>query len=239
LNSWSFVLDGQTVLTSKFPLSYSTDPAFVVAEATAASDTSKALGPVEFSQLSYFHGANWRQVDSLIALSYCGTSVPCIGNSYGAASIGPGILLVGSNVPRPTDGSLLWTSRYVPLDIQVHPGAQFFVSSVLGATEYEGSAHLDAPKGMFVYVSLSTPVTTTPGLLGLLGSQDRFQRWTGAVNSRNLTIQILMTSNVSIAATWSTDTTVTTILLIIATALVLVTVIGSILKRKQINHVVQ
>jgi len=203
--SWSIMFDGKTVSNSSFPVSQSTDPAFVVAEGSANPNASSTLGPVKFRQLSYFNGMTWDSVDSLVALSYCGISVACFANSYGAMAIGPNLLLAGSNVPISADGSLLWTRGYVSLNIAVHPGAVFFVTSILGTREYSDNAQTSIPSGMFAYVSVSDTVTNTPGILGLIGGRDQFQGWSGAVNSRNLTVQVLMDSNKTINANWATD----------------------------------
>ncbi len=220
LNSWSFMLDGRAVSNSSFSVSHSVDPAFVIAEGNAAQNVSTILGPVKFSQLSYFDGSRWNSVNSLVALSYCGTGVTCFANSYGATAIGPNMLLVGSNVPKLQDGALLWTSGYVDLEVIVHPGTQFFVTSATGTDGYNGSAKVGVPMGMFVYVAISDTVASTPGVLGWIGGQDHFQEWSGAVSSKNLTIQILMDSNKTITANWNTDKTIPSIVV----AFILITI---------------
>ena len=207
-NSWRFMFDGETVSNSSFLVSQSTDPVFIVAEGNANVNASTTLGPVKFQQLSYFNGMSWNSVDSLVALSYCGTSVACFANSYGAMAIGPNLLLAGSNVPRSADGSLLWTSENLDLNIQVHPGAVFFVTSILGTSEYSDNAEINVPRGMFVYVSISDTVTNSPGILGLIGGRDQFQGWSGDVSSRNLTVRLLMDSNRTISADWATDASI-------------------------------
>jgi hypothetical protein len=230
-NSWSFMFDGKIVSNSSFPVSQSTDPAFVVAEGSANANESTMLGPVKFRQLSYFNGVRWNSVDSLVALSYCGTSVACFANSYGATAIGPNLLLAGSNVPRSADGSLLWTSRYVTLNIAVHPNALFFVTSILGTSQDTGNAEISIPQGMFAYVSLSDTVTNTPGIVGLIGGRDQFQGWSGAVNSRNLTVQVLMDSNKTINADWGTDASIPLIVVTVASIIILTLVIGATRRR--------
>ena len=230
-NSWSFMFDGKSVSNSSFPVSQSTDPAFIVAEGSANPNASTTLGPVKYSQLSYFNGASWNSVDSLVALSYCGVSVACFANSYGAKAIGPNLLLAGSNVPKSPDGSLLWTSEYVSLDIEVNSGAQFFVTSVLGTDEYRGNAQIDIPRGMFAYVAVSDTVTSTPGVLGLIGGQDRFQEWSGDVSSKNLTVQVLMDSNKTITANWETDASIPLIIVAVASITILSLVIGTARRR--------
>ena len=230
-DSWSFKFDGETVSNSSFPVSQSTDPAFVVAEGSANSNASTTLGPVKYRQLSYFNGVSWNAVDSLVALSYCGVSVACFANSYGAKAIGPNLLLAGSNVPKSQDGSLLWTSDYVSLDIEVNSGAQFFVTSILGTDEYRGNSQVDIPRGMFAYVAVSDMVTSTPGLLGLLGGQNHFQDWSGAVSSKNLTVQVLMDSNKTVTANWETDASIPLIIVAVASLTILSLVIRTARRR--------
>jgi hypothetical protein len=75
--------------------------------------------------------------------------------------------------------------------------------------DYYGTAEVDIPQGMLAYVSILDPTTNTPGVLGLIGGQDHFQGWVGAVSSRNLTVPILMNSDSSIKAEWTTDATAT------------------------------
>jgi hypothetical protein len=230
-NVWSFMFDGKIISNSSFPVSQSIDPAFMVAEGSANTNPSAMLGPVKFRQLSYFNGVSWNSVDSLVALSYCGVSVACFANSYGAMAVGPDLLLAGSAVPKSADGSLLWTSGYVSLNIQVDPSAAFFVTSVQETSEYTGNAKISAPKGMFAYVSLADPVTNTPGILGLIGGRDHFQGWSGAVNSRNLTVQLLMDSNKTITANWETDTSIPLIVVAVASIAILTFAIGAARRR--------
>jgi hypothetical protein len=218
--TWSFMVDGRTVESTTFPVTPSTDPAFIVAEGSATNE-SQLLGPVRFGGLSYFNGIQWTLVDSLIALSYCGISVACVANQYGAIAIGPDSILAGSGIPRSPDGTLLWTSEKERLLVQVHPGVQFFITSSLGTQTYEGDADITLPKGMFAYISLSETDTSTTGLLGWLGGHDRFEGWTGSVNSRNLTAQILMDSNKSVTAVWTTDASVPAVISLVALVFVI------------------
>ena len=231
LNSWSFMFDGKIVSNSTFLVSHSTDPVFMVAEGSGNANASTTLGPVKFNQLSYFNGVGWNSVDSLVALNYCGTSVGCFANSNGAMAIGPNLLLAGSNVPKSADGSLLWTSRYTNLNIAVYHNAMFFVTSILGTSEYTGNAEISIPMGMFAYVSLSDTVTNTPGILGLIGGRDRFQGWSGAVSSRNLTVQLLMNSNKTVTADWETDSSVPLTIVTVASIAILALVIVAARRR--------
>jgi hypothetical protein len=54
--------------------------------------------------------------------------------------------------------------------VQVHPGVQFFVTSVFGTQAYNGDAILTLPKRMFVYISLPDSDSGTPGFLGWFGA---------------------------------------------------------------------
>ena len=203
-NSWSFALDGRVIANTTFAVSRSQDPVLVVAEGSA-SNVTRSLGPVRFDNISYFNGIKWKQVDSLVALSYCGISVSCAANQYGAVSTGADSIIAGSGVPRVTDGTLLWTSELVQLSVNVHSGVQFILTSALGQDSFSGNASVQVPEGMFAYVSLPDTTSSSPGLLGWVGGQDRFQGWDGSVESKNLTIVVLMDSDKAITATWSTD----------------------------------
>jgi hypothetical protein len=220
---WEFAMDGKVVENTSFPVSRSADPVFIVAEGTA-SNVSQTLGPVRFGNLSYLGGSEWRQVESLIALSYCGISVACAASEYGVTAVGANAILAGSGIPRSDDGTLLWTSGLARLEVSVHPGVQFVVTSPLGASSYDGSATAQLPQGMFAYVSLADPVTSTPGILGWMGGQDRFQGWTGSVNSKNLTARVLMDSNKVVTATWDTDYSTPALFAILAVAAALILV---------------
>jgi hypothetical protein len=219
-NTWSFMVDNLTVEVTSFPVSPSTDPAFIVAEGSATND-SQPLGPVRFGGLSYFNGVRWTLVDSLIAVSYCGISVACVANEYGAIAIGPDSILAGSGIPKSPDGTLLWTSQKERLLVQVHPGVQFFITSSLGAETFEGEADVTLPKGMFAYISLSETDASTTGLLGWIGGHDRFEGWTGSVNSRNLTAQVLMDSSKNVTAVWTTDASVPAVISLVTLVFVL------------------
>jgi len=140
-------------------------------------------------------------------------------------AIGPNILLTGSNVPRSADGSLLWTSGNLDLNIKVHPGAVFFVTSILGTNEYSDNAEINVPRGMFVYVSISDTVMNSPGILGLIGGRDQFQGWSGDVSSRNLTVRLLMDSNRTISADWTTDASIPLIVLAVSSIALLTLII--------------
>jgi hypothetical protein len=204
-NSWRFALDGRVVANTTFPVSYSIDPVFVLAEKNSASNVTTELGPVEFKNVAYLEADGWRTVDSLVAISTCPTNTYCAENPYGVRLIEANTLVAGSSVPRARDGVLLWTSSYVTLNISVHPDVQFLVTSVLGMNSFHGRARVDVPKGMFAYVSLSATKASTPGVLGLIGAKDQFQGWTGDIQSSNSTAQVLMNASKSIEARWIID----------------------------------
>jgi len=162
----------------------------------------------------------------LIAASSCGTSVGCAANEYGAIAVGPGSLIAGFGIPRSLDGTLLWTSHEEGFFVRVHPGVQFSVTSILGTQTYVGEANLTLPKGMFAYVSLHDSDVGTPGVLGWFGGLDHFQSWVGSVDSRNLTVKVLVDSNKTIRAVWATDATFPVVLFVALTfALALVTLL--------------
>ena len=213
LNTWSFLFDNETVAQTTFPSNPSIDPALIVAEGSVGNST-RQLGPTRFDALSYYDGLGWKLVDSLVSASYCGISIGCVANQYGAVAVGPDSIIAGSGVLRLADGTLLWTSQEERMDIRVHPGVQFFVTSVFGTEQFTEKADVGLPKGMFAYVSLPDTDSATPGVLGWLGAQDHFHGWQGSVVSRNLTVRILVDSNQQITAIWTTDTTVPLIILL-------------------------
>jgi hypothetical protein len=200
------------VANTSFSVNYSIDPVFVVAEKNSASNATLDLGPVEFKHIAYLNADEWRDVDSLVAISTCRTNTYCVENPYGVKVVEANTLLAGSLVPRSRDGVILWTSNYVTLNVSVHPNVRFLVTSVLGTNSFYGSAQVNLPKNMFAYVSLSATTTSTPGNLGFIGANDQFQEWTDGIQSRNSTVRVLMNSSKSIRARWTTDTSVPTLL---------------------------
>jgi hypothetical protein len=203
----------------------------MVAEGSATNE-SQPLGPVRFDGLSYFNGVRWQPVDSLIALSYCGISVACVANEYGVTAIGPDTILAGSGISKFPDGTLLWTREEERLLVQVHPGVQFFITSSLGTQTYEGDADTMLPKGMLAYISISEIDTSTTGLLGWFGGHDRFEGWTGSVDSHNLTAQVLMDSSKNVTAVWATDTSVPAVISLVILGAILGIATRFFMKRK-------
>jgi hypothetical protein len=232
-NSWDFLIDGHIVAYSNFTVNPSVDPAFVVAERTEASSTPIELGPIRFRHISYLNFTGWQGTDSLIALSYCQPSGGCATPFGVSATDNANSLIVGSGVTKSHEGALLWTSGYVKLNVDVHESTPFLVTSPLGMQGFTGNASIDIPKGMFAYVSLLDTVTGTSGTLGLIGAKDRFRGWTGAANSRNLTVQILMSSNRNMKAEWNTDLSVTIVLLTGVAVIALGLVVGLVKKRNK------
>jgi hypothetical protein len=207
--TYEFRLDGQVVTDSNFTTSRSSNPVLAVAERSpASSNDSYPLGPVAFKGLAYFDGTSWSESDDLVAIDNCGTGTACPLDSYGSVSLGSDSFLTGSNVHGSSDGTLLWARSYLPLDVNVHPDVRFYITSASGTETYNGSVMISLPKNMLAYVSLVDTTTSTPGILGIIGAQDHFAGWEGAVESKNLTVPILMNSNNSITADWTTDLTV-------------------------------
>ena len=233
-NTWSFFIDRVAVAATTFPVTPASNPAFIVAEGTA-SNTPQSLGPVRFTGLAYYTGARWNQVDSLVALTYCGTDVACEANQYGAIAIGPDSILAGSGVSGPSDGALLWTSEDEILHLIVHPGVQFSVTSTLGTETYEGNASIALPKGMIARVSLSDTNTSTPGVLGWLGGRDQFAGWMGSVSSQNTTIQVLMDSNKNLTTIWITNAAIPEVALIAGLVTVLAVTIAALVRKAANN----
>ena len=232
-NSWDFLIDGHIVANSNFTVNPSLDPAFVVAERTEASPTPIDLGPVRFRHISYLNSTGWQETNSLIAFSYCQPSGACEVPFGVSATNNANALIAGSGVTKSHESALLWTSGYVKLDVNVHPNTPFIVTSPLGTQSFTGNASIAIPKDMFAYVSLTDTVTGTFGTLGLFGAKDRFRGWTGAANSRNLTVQILMSSDRKIEAEWNTDLSVSIVLLTGVAVIVLGLMIGLVKKRNR------
>ena len=230
-NFWTFLIDGHIVANSNLTVNPSLDPAFVVAERTEASPIPIDLGPVRFRHISYLNSTGWQETNSLISLSYCQPSGGCETPFGVSATDNANALIAGSGVTKSHEGALLWTSGYVKLDVDVHANTPFLVTSPLGTQSFTGTASIAIPKGMFAYVSLPDTVTGTSGILGLIGAKDRFRGWTGAANSRNLTVQILMLSDRKIEAGWDTDLSVTIVLLTGVAVIVLGLMIGLVKKR--------
>ena len=236
-NSWRFALDGQVVANTTFPVSYSIDPVFVLAEKNSPSNVTAQLGPVEFKNVAYLGADGWHSVDSLVAISTCPTDTGCAETPYGVKVIEANTLVAGSSIPRSRDGVLLWTSNYVTLNISVHPDVQFQVTSVLGMSSFYGKARVEVPKGMFAYVSLSATSVSTAGVLGLVGAKDQFHGWTGDIQSSNSTVQVLMSASKSIEARWTIDTSL--IAIVTALTLLVVGVFLFVLSRRHRNRLKQ
>jgi hypothetical protein len=233
-NSWDFLIDGHIVANSNLTVNPSSNPAIVVAERTEAIPTPIDLGPVRFRHISYLNSTGWQETNSLISLSYCQPSGGCE-NPFGVrATDDADALIAGSGVTKSSEGALLWTSGYVKLDVDVHASTPFLVTSPLGTQKCTGNASIDIPKGMFGYVSLPDSVTSTSGMLGLIGAKDQFQAWTGAANSRNLTVQILMSSDRKVEAEWNTDLSLTRALMTAVVVIVLALTIGLVKKKNKL-----
>jgi hypothetical protein len=201
-----FDVDQVQVADAGFRLESSREPLMVVAEKVANSNQLGSLGPVEFRGLQYLREDGWHPVNSIISLSSCGFGASCnYTNTYGVTLVQPNAIVAGSGGETHTSGQLLWTSSYVTLNVTVHPGTQFHVSTVTGDHVFVASAYTSVPKGMFADIWLTETRTRTNNILGLIGAVDEFQGWTGEESSRNATIRILMNRSVSLQASWHTD----------------------------------
>jgi hypothetical protein len=202
----SFVLDRQQVASVGFRLQPSKEPPMLVAEKVTTSNEVSSLGPVEFENLSYSKGNDWRAVDSLVSLNGCGIDRGCsTSNPYGVSPEGPNHIIAGSGGAILKSGQLLWTSDYFTLSVTVGHNVQFHVTTIIGDQEFTTSANVKVPKNLFADVTLATTKIRTEGLLGLIGAVDEFQGWTGYENSANESIRILINQNKSLQATWHTN----------------------------------
>jgi hypothetical protein len=201
-----FLIDREQVANANFRLESSKEPLMVVAEKVANSNQLGGLGPVKFQDLEYLREDGWHPVDSLISLSSCGLDTSCASaNTQGVTWEEPNQIIAGSGGEIRTNGQLLWTSSYVTLDVTVHSGVRFDLSTVAGDQVFIGNAYTRVPKGMFANVWLTETRTRTNNLLGLIGAFDEFQGWTGYENSGNQSIRLLMDQNRTLQATWRTN----------------------------------
>ena len=205
-NSWTFEFDHTPLSTLNVHAQTSSDPAYITAEKSAISSSLvENLGPVEFANLSYLTPNGWHPVDSLVSFTNCGQSPACSGNPYGIESLRQNLMIAGSGVSRPASGSLLWTSGYSTLAVHVPQNVRFDVSFLSEQHTYQGSTLVSIPKGMYAYVTISTPSVQTAGPLGEMGARDQFEAWTGNINSDNLTIRVLMNASRQIYSVWTTQ----------------------------------
>jgi hypothetical protein len=201
-----FAVDQEQVAYANFRLESSKEPLMAVAEKVAHSSQLGSLGPVEFRDLEYLQEDGWHPVDSIVSLSSCGFDVSCnYANSYGVTLVQPNQIVAGSGGEIHASEQLLWTSSYVTLNVTVHSGLPFHVSTVTGDHVFVATAYASVPKGMFADIWLTETRTRTNSLLGLIGAVDEFQGWIGDESSRNATIRILMNRNASLQASWHTD----------------------------------
>ncbi len=205
-NSWAFEFDHMLVATSQVHAQVSVEPAYITAEKSAISPSLIGnLGPVEFGNLSYLTPDGWRPVDSLISFSNCGQTPACSGNPYGIETLRQNLMIAGSGVSGSASNSLLWTSRHSTLGVQVPQSAKFSISFLSEQQTYQGTTSVSIPQGVYAFVTISTPSLATAGPLGEMGARDRFEAWTGDVNSGNLTIRVLMNTNRQISSVWATQ----------------------------------
>jgi hypothetical protein len=199
---WGFLLDGERVATADFPSAVSQEPIAMVAEKSAGPQYHGELGPVEFRDLAYIGPDGLHYVDSLLLLEGC-VPAPCASIPYGVSVRGPARIIAGKGVAGSKTERLLWTSSYVTLTVNVHPGTAFSVTTTLGRQTFIGDAPLTIPKGLEAFILVSSPSTPAPGFLGTLGFEDEFRGWVGKTET-NVTIRVLMNDSMSIRAIWVT-----------------------------------
>lgn len=234
-NMWSFYLDGLPVANLTVPVTGSVDPAFMIAEKTTeGSSFSFRLGPVEFTNLSYYHNSTWQQMYSLVVIRECPTGLNCSGNGLGETMLDENHALLGSGLPFMADGSLLWTRRSFRLTVDSSVKSQFYITSLSTSNAFEGDAEVNLPGHIFAYVSLSDTNMPQPGLLGLLGGSEKFVGWTGDVNSPNATVRIFLGSDTHISANWAADDT-KPILALLVSGIVIILFFIITIKRRKVN----
>lgn len=202
----------------EFEPAKSTDPMLAVAEKTTNSGLVGRLGPVEFTNLSYFKNNVWHEANSLVALSDCSSAI-CNGSySYGTSLTAPSIITVGSGLRVQRNGDLIWAIGYVTLTVKMHRDTPFYITTVTGRDLYRGDVAVKIPKGMYANVSLSGSSTPTRGFLGTFGAVDEFQGRIGDTKSRNQALTVLMDGDKTIEATWVTNLTTPAIIGLILVA---------------------
>jgi len=216
---WGFLLDGERVATTDFPSAVSQEPIAMVAEKSAGPQYHGELGPVEFRDLAYIGPDGLHYVDSLLLLEAC-VPAPCASIPYGVLVRGPARIIAGTGVAGSKTERLLWTSSYVTLTVNVHPGTDFSVTTNLGRQTFIGDATLSIPKGLDAFISISSLSTPAPGFLGTLGLEDEFRGWAGKTETTNVTIRVLMNDSMSIRAIWVTAWGMRLLLGIVAALLV-------------------
>ena len=236
--TWNFYFDDKLVSSFNVPATLSVDPAYIVAEQTADQNSSTRLEPVEFMNLSYFGHESWHQVDSLVAVSLCSGSESCSAGGYGIAALGMNHVIAGSGLPSALDGTLLWTSGYVRLTVDSAGGSSFYVNSLGEQREFEDSATVSVPKGMFAYVSLSDTSLPDLGILGLLGGSEHFDSWTGDIQSSNASLRMLMESDISIQGRWTEDIMIPVLFLVILCAVSSAMVLFWLRRRQHVPRVI-
>jgi len=212
---WTFSVDNNQVGIAEFEPARSIDPMLAVAEKTTNSGFPGRLGPVEFTNLSYFKNSVWHEANSLVALSDCSSTICTGGYAYGTSVMAPSIIAVGSGLRAQRNGDLIWTSSYVMLRVKMHPDTSFYITTVTGRQLYRGDVAVEIPKGMYANVSLSGSSAPARGLLGIFGAVDEFQGWIGDAGSQNQALTLLMDGDKTIEATWVTNLTTPAIIAVI------------------------
>jgi len=114
-NTWTFLMDGQTVDMLNVPVVPSKLAAQMVAEKLSMSADAGVLGPVEFRNLSYYTGSSWQYVNSLSVLRSCGEGEMCSPNiPFGVQALANNDILVGSDQPDLVNHSTLTSGGIAP-----------------------------------------------------------------------------------------------------------------------------
>jgi len=236
-NSWIFEFDHMLLSTLNVHAQVSSDPVYITAEKSAISSSLIGnLGPVEFANLSYLAPNGWRPVDSLVSFVNCGQSIACSENPYGIESLRQNLMIAGSGVGRPASDSLLWTSGYDILAVRVPQNVKFYISFLSEQHTYQGTTLVSIPKGMYAYVTISTPSVQTVGPLGEMGARDRFEAWTGDANSGNSTIRVLMNANRQISSVWATQLLEPALILAAIGGVLVVALVAGFRRRESSQH---
>jgi len=230
---WTFEFDGVAIGTLNVGAQMSSDPEFIVAEKVATSSSLIGnLGPVQFANLSYLTPEGWRSTDSLVSFGSCNQNPTCPENPYGISPRSQNLTIAGSGVSRPASGSLLWTSGYTTLAVDLHQNVKFYVSFLSEQRTYQGNALVPVPRGMYVYVTIPARIAQTVGPLGFIGARDKFVGWKGDVHSDNLTIRVLMSANKQVSAVWETQLQIPVLVIVVVGCAVAVVLLVKLRRRK-------
>jgi len=145
-------------------------------------------------------------------------------------------MIAGSGVSRHASGSLLWTSGYNTLAVHVPQNVKFYISFLSEQHAYQGTTLVSIPKGMYAYVTISTPSVHAAGLLGEMGARDQFKAWTGDVNSGNSTIRVLMNTNRQISSVWATQLFEPALIAAALSGVIMAALVAEFRRRESVQH---